>query len=1084
MSIPRFVLAAALSIVLAAQTTQGLIAGRIVNSRSGRPVEHAKVLYTGRDGTIGGEQAADSGGYFTLPLLSPGFYHLRIEADGYQSQELAEVELAVAGRLDFNFLLRPLSDVWEKGQYNSSVLPGSRTIVTFFGPDVDTSKTGSFEAPRGTESALDSSLSAVVDSQLIGNLPLNGRDVYALLALQPGVTADSATGRGLGLAVVGQRPSASNFLLDGLENNNYIVTGPLQALVPEAVEEYRISTNNYSAEYGRTSGFVANAITRSAATRWHTLIFDYQESDALNGNGWRENAAGFPREPLRRTEPGVVAGGPILANRWFLSGVFDLTRYSTKSDPQPLLVPTTEFVAQITGPTAKALFAQFAPPVSNLQQSVATITVRPPVEIHSFLVAPRSDYLLRGGADRFLFRAEVNQDNQPDFGWTPYPAFVTPLTQGANSGAAAWLRAFSPALTNEARAGFSTDQVGFHRPHPDVPSLSTGDGLTLPGSPLPYSFEDRGRSFELVDNLMWTHGRHVFTAGGGFLIRFLSGYVTAGQDGVFNFADAAALAIDQADFFGIARTRQDPMANVAPDYAREYHYRQYFLFAQDSFKVTPRLTVNFGIRYDSLGAPVNTGSTKDALLQLGQGNSFVSRIGNANIVYPGPGDESLYANDNHDVALRAGFAYSLRRDSRMVLRGGFGTFYDRPFDNLWLTMQANNVLLAISTQPQSIDFQLPALKTAAAANLQTLPGFSFSTAAQPLTFFQGNLRNGYAENGFLGLEQRISEHFSLATNVVASLGRELLTSDIVNRPLSAPNSTALFSVANGSLPLLTYRGNQGISDYYGGQLVARYRSPRLQFQFSYTLSHSIDNQSEPLAQAFLNFDLAFSGATGPAAFTRQFDSHSDRANSDFDQRHNAVTYGVWEAPPWLSSTRAAALFRDWSVGWVAAFRSGFPYSPQAASLYNGTGQYYINNRPDLVSGVPVFLNAPARGLGGVQILNPAAFTTPPDGQIGNLGRNAFRGPGLYSADVSLARRFPLPQLGEAGRLTVRADAFNVLNHANLNNPNLILCAAGPCPNFGVAPYGLQNSDASGFPASTPFQETPRVIQLGVRIEFD
>ena len=163
---------------------------------------------------------------------------------------------------------------------------------------------------------------------------------------------------------------------------------------------------------------------------------------------------------------------------------------------------------------------------------------------------------------------------------------------------------------------------------------------------------------------------------------------------------------------------------------------------------------------------------------------------------------------------------------------------------------------------------------------------------------------------------------------------------------------------------------------------------------------------------------------------------------------------------------------------VAAFRSGFPYSPLAPSLFNGSGQFYFNNRPNLVSGVPEFLNTPAPGLGGVQVLNPAAFVTPPAGQLGDVGRNAFRGPGLYSTDVSVSRRFSLAPLGEAGRLTVRADAFNLLNHANLNIPNVI-----PGPGFGVAQYGLQSSDSSGFPASTPFQETPRVIQLGVRIEF-
>jgi hypothetical protein len=1083
----QLILAAVLCASFAsAQTTQGLIAGRILNSRTGRPVAGAVVFYNSREGTIRNQQTTGADGYFTLPLLSPGFYHLRIEADRYQPQEVAQVELAVAGRLDFAFLLRPLADLWEAGEFDSVFLPGSKTIVTFFGPDVDATKTGSFEAPRGSESPLDSSLSTVVDRQLINNLPLDGRDVYSLLALQPGVTANSTTGRGLGLSVVGGRLSASNFLLDGVENNNSILTGPLQPLVPEAVEEYRISENNYSAEFGRTSGFIANAITRSAGTRWHVTLYEYERSDALDANGWFQNATALPREPLKEIEPGVVIGGPIWKNRWFVSGAFELNRYRTKSDPESLEVPTTGFVAQITGLTAKTLFQQFAPPAADLRDMVTNVTYRPPVVVNGLLATPRSDYLRRDGADRFLLRAAVSRDNQPDFAWTPYPAFVTPLTQGANSGAAAWLRSFNPSLTHEARVGFSTDQLGFIRPHPEIPYLSVNGGIAIPGGTLPanpetYSLEDRGRTLELVDNVIWTRGRHVITFGGGFLLRYLSGSVTSDQNGVINFNSLAGLASDTVNGFQIARTRQDPTLNASPDYDRQYRYGQYFLFAQDSFRLSPRLTVNLGLRYENLGAPVNIGAHKDALVALGPGNSFVERIASAGIVYPGPGNEPLYANDNRDFAVRGGFGYNLRRDSKIVLRGGFGMFYDRPFDNLWLTMQANNLLVAKSVSPQNIQFQLPALQAAASIVLRTAP--AFDPTAQPLTVFQGSLRNGYAENGFLGLEHRISDHFSLQTNGVTSLGRELLTSDIVNRPLSVmpaqqgnPSSNA-----NPSLPFITYRGNQGSSDYFGGQLVARYRSPRLQAQLSYTLSHSIDNQSEPLAAAFLNFDLSFNSAGTPAAFTRQFDSHADRASSDFDQRHNAVAYAVWEAPPWFTATRAAPIFRDWAFGLVAAFRSGFPYSVLAPYTFSGFGQYYFNDRANLLSGVPVFLNAAVPGMGGIQVLNPAAFSAPPAGGIGDTGRNAFRGPGLYSTDISISRRFPVARLGEASRLTIRADAFNVLNHANLNTPNNVLCS---CSGFGVAQYGLQVPDSSGFPSATPFQESPRVIQLGVRLEFE
>src|ERR1700693_3502853 len=232
-----------------AQTTQGLISGRLVSTATGQPIAGASVTYTSSISNLAGAAQSDASGYYYLPLLSPGFYRLRVTVPAYQSQEVQELELTVAGRIELDFRLRPLNDVWESGQYNSVFLPGSKTIVTFFGPDVDPSKSGSFEAQKGRRESLESTVSEVIDSGEIDNLPLEGRDVYTMLVTQPGVTSDAATGRGLGLAINGQRPSASNFLLEGPENNNYLITGPAITVAPEALQEYRISTNNYSAEY-------------------------------------------------------------------------------------------------------------------------------------------------------------------------------------------------------------------------------------------------------------------------------------------------------------------------------------------------------------------------------------------------------------------------------------------------------------------------------------------------------------------------------------------------------------------------------------------------------------------------------------------------------------------------------------------------------------------------------------------------------------------------------------------------------------------------------------------------------------------
>ena len=167
---------------------------------------------------------SDEFGYYVLPLLSPGIYQVRVTADAFEAQQIQEIELTVAARINLDFRLRPLNDVWETGQYNSVFLPGSKTVVTFYGPDVDSSKTGSFEAQKGRREALESAVSEVIDRAELSHLPLAGRDVYTMLVTQR-VTSDAGTARGLGLSVNGQRPRASNFLLDDVENNNYLTGG-------------------------------------------------------------------------------------------------------------------------------------------------------------------------------------------------------------------------------------------------------------------------------------------------------------------------------------------------------------------------------------------------------------------------------------------------------------------------------------------------------------------------------------------------------------------------------------------------------------------------------------------------------------------------------------------------------------------------------------------------------------------------------------------------------------------------------------------------------------------------------------------
>jgi hypothetical protein len=261
----------------------------------------------------------------------------------------------------------------------------------------------------------------------------------------------------------------------------------------------------------------------------------------------------------------------------------------------------------------------------------------------------------------------------------------------------------------------------------------------------------------------------------------------------------------------------------------------------------------------------------------------------------------------------------------------------------------------------------------------------------------------------------------------------------------------------------------------------RIRKARFTGQASYTWSHSIDNQSEPLNGTFFDFNTLSNASQGPyqyiSSFTRQFASSLDRGNSDFDQRNNFVFFLTYQTPPISSSRRVAGLLKNWTLSALGAARSGLPYT--VYSNFNAASampEYFINERANLVQPQQAYTSQPVAG--GRLLLNPAAFSNPGPDMIGSSGRNEFVGPGLFSTDASIARTFPLPTLRETARMTVRADFYNLLNHANLNNPASFYGENG----FGVALYGRAEAN-NAFPLMEPLSETARQIQILLRLEF-
>ncbi len=1056
---------------LTAQTTQGLISGNIRNSVDARPISGAEIRYHNEANNIDGTVLSDNSGSYVLPLLSPGFYRIRVTAPDYQAQEVNELELPVAGRVDLSFLARPLSDVWEAGIYRSMLLPGMKWFLDFYGPDLDLSQSGAFDPNRGATGTLQSSVSNVVNPELIEQLPLAGRDVFTMLVSQPGVTADTTTARSLGLSANGQRPSSSNFMLDGLEFNNYLVTGPLTAVAPEAIQEYRLSTSNFSADYGTNAGYIANAVTRSGGSVWHGVGYFNLENEVLNANDFQSNLRGLRRAATKEDQPGGQAGGPIRKNSLFISASIDYLRSRDNQTPVSARVPT-QALFNLTAPNsiARQLLTEFPGPVVSAGTSLfATITETPMISVNRWLALPRVDYVFDGGKERLMGRLAVSRDSRPDFIWSPFKGMTSGMDDNGYSLGIVLDSSLRPNLNNEIKLGGNWTQLDFNRPHSNIPLLTVLDsGTLLPSSPIYSDFTNNNRSWQILENLVWSHGSHLVTMGGGVILRSLSGELSAGRDGQYFFNTIADFAADHPDFFRPVLDRTALPEFHVPDFFRTYRWNQYSVFVEDTWRVTPRFVLNLGVRYESFGAPVNVGPAKDATVQLGPGN-LQEGLATGKLVVKQ--DQHLYDADPNDFSGRFGFSYSPFKASKTALRGGWGLFYDRMFDNVWQNVRNNNFVVpsAFPIAPNQPSYLTPVpsvlpLYTSDPVTY-TFTNYNSQSARAPITIFQPGLRTPYIQSFFLGVQHQIAKGWSFEINGLGSVSRKLLTTDIVNRG------------GSGALGPISYRGNEGTSSYATMTSTVRYRATHAQFQMAYTLSHAIDNQSEILRNDYFNLTATrltdANGRPDLSSFSVQYNSNIDRGSADFDQRQNLVFFSVIDLPGFRGSSWIARMAQGWKFSQMAAVRSGVPYSVFAPGVFL---EPVYNNRLNLVN--PSLITGPTRINGGELILPRAAFQLPTTGILGSTGRNAFTGPGFYNIDVSVSRTFPFRWVGEAGQLTFRADAFNFLNHANLNQPDTLWSDAA----FGTAQFGRSPAN-SGLPILSPVNDTARLIQLIVRLIF-
>jgi hypothetical protein len=1019
-----------------AQSTAAMVSGEITDPQ-GKVVPGVAVVFTNINTGVPSTAQTNTDGIYSLPALQPGIYRANVTKDGFKSIVKTGIELHVQDQVSINFAL-------EVGSVSETI------TVSGGAPMVD------------TESA---AVGTVVDQQFIENIPMNGRSFQSLILLTPGVNAvPNASVNNQGeFSINGQRTEANYYTVDGVSANTgqYNIwqvgatpqetqLGTTQSLVSlDALQEFRINTSTYSAEYGRMPGGQISFQTRPGTNAWHGSLFDYFRNNVLDANNWFNNAANLPPTAEQQNDFGGTVGGPIR-----IPGVYngtDKTFFFFSYEGLRLIVPQPAETSDVpdnalrqAAPVAiQPLIDAF--PLANgadLGNGLAlfTATYSAPSSLDAYSI--RVDHSL--GEKLKLFGRYADTPSSVDSRGAP-GNFANPqdvssdikvVTIGATS-------VFSPHLVNELRfnytnnntiSQYSQDNFGGATP---LTTAQVFPGITIPKY---YYFSSDlffgsypgvflgtnttpSNQWNIVDTLTFTFGSHTLKFGIDYRRQY-------GLEGVEQLSD-----------FSYYDSASDVIANTAP-FAEVFSigippggiFKNFSAFAEDEWKVTNRLHLSLGLRWDLNPPPTGQPNNPYTLNEI-------SNLATATLA---PQGTALWHTDYRGFAPRLGIAYQLHQnpEHETVVRGGFGVFYD---------MGTNNALFGSTggVGVGSTAFYPNAAFPFTAAQ-QTLPPPSIAPPWSSVSADDPNLRLPYTLQWNAAIEQGLGSNQTLTVSYVGSGGRKLLHSQYIS-PSDNPNFGA-----EGSIYLVT---NGGTSDYNALQAEFQRRlSHGLQALASYTWSHAIDDES---------FNGNWSDGIGTEDVLL-------RGNADFDVRHNfsaALTYAV---PGSYANPVAGALLKHWGIDLRQTNRTAFPVDiTDGYSVIPFTGQN-ASLIPDLVPGVPIYLNNPTAP--GGRVINFNAFTTPA-GPIGDEPRNFVRGFGAWQTDLAIRREFPIH---ERLRLQFRGEAFNLFNHPNFGSIYSDISYYGPTQ-FGQA-WSTLNNQLGGL---NPLYQMggPRSFQLALKLLF-
>ncbi|MEP6924081.1 MAG: TonB-dependent receptor [Pyrinomonadaceae bacterium] len=1042
----------ALTIPVFAQQEAGQINGTVKDSNEA-VIPSATVTARNTGTNAKRTVTTDSAGIYLITNLQPGSYEVAAGKQGFQEAK-ETVQVTVGGRITLNLTA---------GVQNAQT--ETVTITTGGGAEINTT---------------DQQLSTTITGKQIQDLPILNRNPYNLVNLSGNVSTADPTGRGVGVAINGQRAASTSILLDGAENSDIFTAGIAQTTPLESVAEFQVITSNFSAEYGRASGGIVNVSTRAGSNRFAGSVFAYNRNSDLAANTFDNNAKGAERPFFNRNQFGYFVAGPILKDKLFFSNSTEWTRVRS-SATLFAYVPTQAFInssnvntrnffnaygeLNATPVGSPVAIGGSATPNFQLVSYNAPVDAGGGVPQNTYSTVTRIDWNINDKNQLYgryaQERPEFLQGSQAN---SPYAGFDIGTTNLNHNMLLNFTRTFSNNLVSNTKAAYRRlKAVNTLSNDPSTPTLYffanqtasfDGDAIALPGylpfnpgSGLPVSGTQQ--LFQINQDTNYVLGKHTFKFGGQ--------YVHIGDNSNFPAFQNATLTLGSTTADAVARlvsgqllqlqVAVDPQGRFPgqsvtlpvtyPDFARDNRYNEYALYFNDSWRIIPRLNINLGLRYENYGVQKST-SGLDSNFYFGSGSTIQEQVRNG---FAGAASENggLWRPDKNNFAPRVGFAYDLLGDGKTSLRGGYGIAYERNFGNVTFNVIQNPPFYAV----------LSAFSSDFGGNLP-IPTNSFGplagsggTAILPRTSLRHvreDIVNAYAHLWSLAFEREILRGTAARIEYSGSAGRKLYSIENYNRVGTStryigtnnaavcPTGFAPNSRLNCQYSNINTRANGGYSNYNGVTLSLvsnNIAKSGLAFTARYTYSVSKDNLSSAFSESTNNFNL---GLSDP------FDPSYDYGYADFDIRHRFVTSFNYDIPfaKNLSNGFAKTILDGFSINGIVTANTGAPFT-----IFDCTNA--------ITTCLRIKPTAPlARSNSNPQATGANVFTyldlsnqTPNDFTDGASGgtevgpfpsdvtrRNSFRAPGGWNFDLGFIKNV---HFSERYGIQLRAELINAFN---------------------------------------------------------